>query len=193
MRQDKATDLKDEGALLTEYRRTGDIRLIGELYAFYMPLVYGVCLKYFQDSAKSEDAVMAIFEELVVKLRVHQVANFRSWLYSLARNFCLMEIRRDKKVELVDIDVLQHELSENTKSVGQTFDLELEGNLQMLEACLDTLTVEQQRCIRLFFLEKRCYADIAKDTGFTLSKVKSYIQNGKRNLKLCMEKMGYGK
>jgi RNA polymerase sigma factor (sigma-70 family) len=185
--------LKKEDTLLLEYKRTGDIRLLGELYAPYMPLVYGVCLKYYQNAAKSEDAVMAIFEELISKLQVHQVINFRSWLHSVARNYCLMDLRRQKNMELVNIEDFGGDVPDKSSILDGYFDAELEGNLQLLETCLQSLSPEQQKCIRLFYLEKKCYADIVNITGYEPSKVKSHIQNGKRNLKLCMEKMGYGK
>jgi RNA polymerase sigma-70 factor (ECF subfamily) len=45
----------------------------------------------------------------------------------------------------------------------------------------------------LFYLEQKCYKDIADLTGYDLNKVKSAIQNGKRNLKICMERKENGK
>lgn len=177
----------DEQRLLGDYRKTGDLQLLGRLYEPYMPLVYGLCLKYYKNDVKSEDAVMQIFESLVTKLRVHQVSNFKSWLYTLARNHCLMDLRTTNRVSLVDIE---DHLVESDALLHQHHSGEQipEEKLALMESCLDELNAEQQRCIRLFYLEQKCYRDVAEITGYELNKVKSHIQNGKRNLRICMEK-----
>ncbi len=94
----------EEQKLLVSYRETGELHLLGKLYEPYMPLLYGLCFKYYKDEAKSEDAVMQIFESLIKKLRVHEVSNFKSWLYTLARNHCLMDLRSANRINTVDID-----------------------------------------------------------------------------------------
>src|SRR5690606_5541736 len=89
---------------VAEYKNSGDLQVLGKLYKNYMPLVYGVCLKYFKHPEESQDAVMQIFEQLIDKLKNHEVKNFKSWLYVLTRNFCLMELRKSKKVTTVNIE-----------------------------------------------------------------------------------------
>ncbi len=176
-----------EQHLLTEYRKTGDLQLLGKLYEPYMPLIYGLCLKYYKDEAKSEDAVMQIFESLISKLRVHEVSNFKSWLYTLARNHCLMELRKASRVTTVDIEehVVESDVFLHQQNEGERIP---EEQLVWMESCLETLSDEQRRCITLFYIEQKCYKDVAELTGYDLGHVKSYIQNGKRNLKICMEK-----
>lgn len=178
---------QSEQYLLKAYRETGDLQLLGRLYEPYMPLLYGLCLKYYRDPARSEDAVMQIFESLVHKLRIHEVSNFKSWLYTLARNHCLMDLRTDSRFKTVDIDehVVESDLFLHQQYGGEPIS---EERLALMESCLEELNEEQQRCIRLFYLEQKCYREVAELTGYDLNKVKSYIQNGKRNLKICMEK-----
>lgn len=171
--------------MLSEYYQSGDLAILGTLYAPYMHLIYGVCLKYLKDQAKSEDAVMQIFESLIKKLRIHQVDNFKSWLYTVARNHCLMQLRTSVK-DIVKIDSTIMESSDNSHLLIKE-DLQ-EEQLVLMEKCIEQLNPEQQQTIRLFYLEEKCYRDIVDLTGFDLKKVKSYIQNGKRNLKICMEK-----
>lgn len=180
------TGLK-EADLLVEYKSTGDLKVLGSLYEPYMPLVYGVCLKYLKDESLSEDAVMQIFEQLIKKLRVHTVNNFKSWLYSFARNYCLMELRSNGKSSTISIEensFMENELIEH-QPIGEDI---LETKLSLMEKCMEHLNVEQRECIHLFYLEQKCYKDIVDITGYDLNKVKSHIQNGKRNLKICMEK-----
>lgn len=176
-----------ENELLAYYKQTGNISALGELYSPYMPLLYGVCLKYLQDADRSQDAVMQIFEELVEKLRVHEVKNFKSWLYMYAKNYCLMQLRRDKGVSYVDIESHLLESEQQLVRGAEVSDWE-ESDFAKLEECLGKLSSEQERCLRLFYFEKKCYKEIVEETGYDLNKVKSYIQNGKRNLKICMEK-----
>ena len=177
----------DERKLLIRYRQTGNLQDLGELYTPYMSLLYGLCYKYLQDQDQSQDAVMQIFEELISKLRTHEVDNFKSWLYVYARNYCLMQLRRDKRQNRVPID--QHLIEAEEQLAAPEEVVWLEQDFEKLEVCLVGLIPEQEQCVRLFYLEKKCYKDIAAMTGFDLNKVKSYIQNGKRNLKLCMERM----
>lgn len=179
--------MHSEPQLLTAYRETGDLQLLGKLYEPYMPLIYGVCLKYYKDAVKSEDAVMQIFESLIDKLRVHEVTHFKSWLYTLARNHCLMDLRTSSRIKTVDIEA---HLVESDAFLHQ-YDREStipEERLVLMESCLAELNEEQQHCVRLFYLEQKCYKDVSAVTGYEIGKVKSYIQNGKRNLKICMEK-----
>ncbi len=178
-------DTADDEALLQQYRQTGDLAVLGRLYEPYMPMVFGVCLKYLQDEEQSKDAVMQIFEELVIKVTRHDVKQFKSWLYVLSRNFCLTQLRANKKTQTINIDefmefpfVLHHEEVSN------------EQNLTALEKCMQTLSSEQQRSVELFYIREKCYKEVAELTGFSLNEVKSYIQNGKRNLKICLEKQG---
>lgn len=171
--------------LLAEYRSTGDLELLGKLYEQYMPLVFGLCLKYFRDEEQSKDAVMQIFEELVKKLRVHEVTNFKAWLYTLSRNHCLMLLRSSSKHEMLSID---ENFMENEAFVHLNLEDDTEEKLSIMAKCIEDLPSEQKLSINLFYMEQKCYKEVADQTGFELNKVKSYIQNGKRNLKICIEK-----
>lgn len=171
--------------LIVDFQKSGNLELLGELFRPYMPLVYGICLKYLKDKEDSEDAVMQIFEQLIEKLKNHEVKNFKSWLYVLSRNHCLMELRKSKKLDLVTID---EQFMETESFFHHDDNTSPEMQLKLMEKCLETLVLEQKISINLFYLQKKCYQEVAEDTGFELGKVKSYIQNGKRNLKICMEK-----
>jgi len=178
------TSLTDS-ELLNQYKRKGDLSYLGELYTRYQSLVYGVCLKYLKDRDESKDAVMQLFEKLIQTLRTHEVDNFKSWLYVTSRNHCLMQIRSRKGKFTQEFSP---EIMENQLLLHPEDEPELEGNLTKLEKCIETLINEQKQCIQLFFLQEKCYRDIAQFTGFDLNQVKSFIQNGKRNLKICMER-----
>ncbi|SKB74550.1 RNA polymerase sigma-70 factor, ECF subfamily [Sphingobacterium nematocida] len=181
----------NEKELLLEYRLTGNLDVLGKLYAPYMSLLYGVCFKYLQNADRSQDAVMHIFEELIGKLRLHEVDNFKSWLHVYTKNYCLMQLRKDKRAVHLDIEDNLFE-SERKLEQGDEFKWS-EEDFEKLDHCIQKLNIEQRECVRLFYLEQMCYKDIAEQTGYELNKVKSAIQNGKRNLKICMESKGDGK
>ncbi len=176
-------DTTDDEAQLISYRNSGDIAVLGTLFEKYMPLIYGVCLKYLKDEDASKDAVMGIFEELITKVKQHEIKQFRSWVYVLSRNYCLMQLRAGKKMEEVSLD----EVMESAPFLHPEDDNK-EETLKALERCMKKLTEGQKQSIDLFYLKDKCYKEIVELTGFTLNDVKSYIQNGKRNLKICMEK-----
>lgn len=173
--------------MLLAYRVSGNLEVLGRLYEKYMPLVFGVCLKYLKNEEQSKDAVMQIFEELVTKLKVHEVTNFKSWLYTLARNHCLMSLRASNKHDFVNIE--EYDV-DNAQNLHQEDSNTKENQLTSMEKCMEKLPQEQRITIDMFYLQQKCYKDISDATGFDMNKVKSYIQNGKRNLKICMEKNG---
>ncbi len=173
-----------EEQLIAQYKISGDLKLLGTLYQNYMPLVYGVCLKYFKDDERSKDAVLQIFEELISKVKQHEIKNFKSWLYVLSRNFCLMDLRKTSKVDIISID---EKFMESDVLLHHEDRYEKEKSLLMMEDCIETLNTEQKLSVKLFYLQQKCYTQVAEETGYELKKVKSYIQNGKRNLKLCIE------
>lgn len=155
------------------------------LYQRYMDLLYGVCLKYLEDTDAAKDAVIDIFEELVTKLHKHEITNFKAWVYQLAKNHCLMKLRAGKKFIKSQTDP---ELMQNAEILHLNGELEKEDNFRRLEYCLGQLPDEQKKVVELFYLQEKCYNDIAAATGIEWNKVRSYIQNGRRNLKICMEK-----
>ncbi len=180
----KPSNLTD-AELLVQYRNDGNVQILGELFSRYTSLMYGVCLKYLKDRDEAKDAVMQVFEKLVQTLRIHEIENFNSWLYITSRNHCLMQIRSKKGKRKVEI---LPDLMESDYFLHLEEDSELEENLSKLENCIQQLGIEQKQCVALFFIEQKCYKDITELTSFDLNQVKSFIQNGKRNLKICMEK-----
>jgi RNA polymerase sigma factor (sigma-70 family) len=179
--QSKPTDITDE-RLLQEYKQSGDLKTLATLYEQYMHLVYGVCLKYLDNEEQSKDAVMQIFEELIEKAARHDIKQFKSWLYVLSRNFCLMQLRSGKKLLVERLPEFM-EFEDNVHHDDNN-----EENLIALERCKEKLPAAQKASIQLFYIEEKCYKEIVDNTGYTLNEVKSYIQNGKRNLKICLEK-----
>lgn len=176
---------QDDLALIATYKSSGDLNALGLLYNRYMHLVFGVCLNYLKDEEQSKDAVMQIFEELVVKLKIHEVQNFKSWLHVLSRNYCLMVLRKNSRHTTVS---LEESFVENTEFVHLDVDDTKETKLTVMEKCMETLPEEQRVSVDLFYLQEKCYKEVADITGYDMLKVKSYIQNGKRNLKICIEK-----
>jgi RNA polymerase sigma factor (sigma-70 family) len=175
--------------LVALYKESGDMAVLGELYQRYMELVYGVCLKYFKEPETAKDSVMQIFEELVSKLKRHEVDNFKGWLHQVSKNHCLMQLRTPKNLKTVEFKTEFVQSEENVHLNGV---LEKEENFKKLELCLGTLTDEQRIAIKLFYLDGKCYNEIVEMTKNDWNQVRSLIQNGRRNLKNCMEKVESG-
>jgi len=174
--------------LLQEFTRTGDLEVLGILYSNYMHLVYGVCLKYLRNRDESKDAVMQIFEKLIIEIPKQRIENFRSWLHTVTKNYCLMQLRSDKsKQEKFNVLINDAAFFMETSSVLHPID-ENEPDLEKgLEDCIGKLKQEQKVCIEQFYYGNRCYQEIAENMGLDEKKVKSHLQNAKRNLKLCLE------
>lgn len=167
------------------YKESQNLDVLAILFQRYMDLLYGVCLKYLKDPESAKDAVMQVFEELVQKLSKHEVDNFKSWLYTLAKNYCLMQLRTPKNLKMVEF---KGDFMQSQEDVHLNGMMQKEENFLKLEKCMQTLSAEQKKTVELFYLQNKCYKEIADATGIEWSKVRSYIQNGRRNLKICMER-----
>lgn len=172
----KLTD--EELVLIIQQQQDSDG--IGILYERYGHLVYGLALNYLKNKNDAEDLTSLVFEQLFSKLQKHTVQHFKSWLYMLSKNECLMFLRKLKPQS--DIEHHSFELTENE---GNSENKEIQ--LSILENKIDLLKDEQQQCIRLFYLEEKSYQEVSDTLNIPLNKVKSAIQNGKRNLKILLE------
>ncbi|WP_324674051.1 sigma-70 family RNA polymerase sigma factor [Hymenobacter sp. GOD-10R] len=187
-------ELSDE-ELLVRYRRQGDVADLGALYERHMPAVFAICRRYLRPDEDAQDAVMQLFEKLVVTLRQHEVSNFSAWLHTTARNHCLMQLRARQRAGPESGPLVLHfpdaaavESAPAAHLGDEADDLALtEERLQAMEHALAELPDGQRRCLELFYLQKKCYREIADETGFDLGLVKSHLQNGKRNLKRSLE------
>jgi RNA polymerase sigma factor (sigma-70 family) len=167
--------------VLSEFRTSGDLMLIGILFDRYSHLVFAVAMNYLKDEDESKDAVMKIFEKLPSDIKKYEISNFSSWLHSVTRNHCLRQISNNK-FTTADSDFLQLVPDVQTENSFP------EAELVELEEAITQLNEEQKKCIDLFYLKEKSYRQIADETGFTLNQVKSFIQNGKRNLKIILTK-----
>ena len=184
----KHNSMKD-AELIQKYLESEDLDFLGALYQRYMHLVLGVCLKYFKDRENSKDAVMQIFEKLILAVKKHEVNNFKGWISVVARNHCLMALRSKKnKINQHSVEINEQHGVEMSYQMHHDDGEELDLKIGKIEAALINLPKEQQTCIKLFYLEEKSYKAVAEETGYDLKKVKSYIQNGKRNLKIQLEK-----
>lgn len=170
-------------ALINKYKRTKDLAVLSELYAPYMPIVYGVCLKYFKNESSAEDAVMDIYEKLSKKLLTSKVDTFKPWLYMVSRNHCIEVLRRqnsrrpkESEAQRVYYDTVLHP------------DTVEDDREKALLTCIEQLDDAQREVIQLFYYKKMSYIDIAEQIESDYNKVRSRIQNGRRNLKTCIEK-----
>lgn len=180
---DRYKNVADE-ELIAMYQKSESLEIIGVLYDRYTAMTYGVCMKYLKDREEAKDAVMQVFEKLIDTLKEHQIGQFKGWLYITARNYCLMQLRSRKGKNFEEISPF---LMESESEMHLQEGPEIEANLSKLERCIERLSGEQKQCVKMFYLEQKCYKEISEVTGFDLNQVKSYIQNGKRNLKICME------
>ena len=173
--------------LLKRYCESGDLAYFVEAYKRYMPLVYGVALKYLKRPEDAQDAVMQLFEELIVKVKETEIQSFKAWLYTCIRNNCLMEIRKRNKNLSVSLD---DSFMEFCDDFHLTVVSESENREESLRECVESLPEKQRISVKYFFFDELSYKEVEERTGFSLKMVKSFIQNGKRNLKLCLERKG---
>ncbi len=175
----------DDTELLKKFYSDHNNEWLGELLPRYTLLLFGVCMKYLKNEEAAKDSVQQIFLKAINELHKYKVEYFKSWIYMIAKNHCLMKLRDKGKyhVELNDKIAATPDTSEDKNLL-----IEKDNNLNEMQLALQQLNQEQQLCVTLFYLEKKSYTEIANKTGYSMMQVKSNIQNGKRNLKLLLEK-----
>jgi len=182
--------LTDE-QIIDRYKQTFDKSWVGELYKRHTRFVFLVSMKYLKDEERSQDAVMHIFEKLFTDFHKHQIEKFKPWLHTVTRNHCLILLRKDQSL------LQKNKKFQNESETFMESDVELhlditeepEKQIESMKLAMKDLSEEQRICIEMFYLQEKSYKEIADETGFSEKNVKSFIQNGKRNLKLKMMKM----
>ncbi len=170
--------------LIKKYKQTTDLDYVAEIYKRYLHLIFAVSLNYVKVKEDAEDLSTRVFDVLKEKLADQEIENIGGWIHTVTKNECLMYLRsmtREKQKEneyasFMEIDKAEHQYNK----------IALESNLQKLEDCIKRLSKEQKHCVELFYKQEKCYKEVANLTGYGLKKVKSYLQNGKRNLTICM-------
>lgn len=171
--------------LLEKYYTDRNNKWLGILLERYTLLLFGVCMKYLKNEEKARDSVQQIFLKIITELEKYRVEYFKSWIYMVAKNHCLMQLRDKPGKRMVEFNEKYSEIDQQTDPGRYVKEEKMYG---LLEASLKDLSDEQKQCVILFYLEKKSYQQISDQTGYNLMQVKSYIQNGKRNLKILIEK-----
>jgi len=185
----KTNQNKTDIELIDYYKQSGDMEVLGDLYKRYIHLVYGVSLTYLKNPADSQDAAMQVFEKLRVSLKKHDIKNFKSWLHVTTRNHCLMQLRsRKNRRTKTETDISVIENMEYSTFSHHTNETSIDNDLDLMKKCIENLHPNQKRCIELFYIEQRSYKEVSLLAEIEMKKVKSFIQNGKRNIKICIEK-----
>ena len=188
MKNNKYSHISD-AELLNQFYADHNNEWLGILLQRYTMLLLGVSMKYLKNEEEAKDAVQQVFLKAINELHKYKVEYFKSWIYMIAKNYCLMKLR--------DKGRFSTELNEQTlitpaEPDGNSRHIEKDKTLDNLASALLQLNNEQQQCVTLFYLEKKSYQEIAEQTSYSIMHVKSHIQNGKRNLKIIMERMGGG-
>ncbi|UAY51119.1 RNA polymerase sigma factor [Ferruginibacter albus] len=175
----------DDNQLLQLFYTDKNNEWLGILLQRYTLLLLGVCMKYLKNEEEAKDAVQQIFLKVISELHKYKVDYFKSWLYMVAKNYCLMQLRnKDKQFKEIKENLLNAPDEEIKNAV-----LEKDTTLNNMESALEQLNAEQRECVTLFYLQKKSYQEITGITGYSLLQVKSYIQNGKRNLKIMLQQL----
>ena len=172
-----------DNELLNHYYQDGDNKWLGILLQRYTLLLFGVCMKYLKNEEEAKDAVQQVFEKSIKELGKYKVDYFKSWIYMVAKNHCLMKLRDKGKLPR---EITERMMATPAEENNLSEHIQKDKLLDTLTNSLRELIPEQRICIELFYLEKKSYIEIAEKTGYTLMQVKSYIQNGKRNLKTLL-------
>jgi RNA polymerase sigma-70 factor (ECF subfamily) len=184
----KKKEYNSDEELLKHYKQSGNKELFADLFKKHVSVVYGTCLFYLQDKDEAQDATMQLFEKLMLDINNREIDNFKGWLSFVVRNHCISLIRKNKSQtknikSYYEFEYESPNYEEEEKINAVSDDILLEN----MKECLPKLKENQRMCVELFYLKNKSYQDIANETNFSLNEIKSYIQNGKRNLKLLLE------
>ena len=185
MNTDRHNHITDQ-ELLERFYADHNNEWLGIVLQRYTLLLFGVCMKYLKNNEEAKDAVQQIFLKSITELHKYKVDYFKSWIYMVARNHCLMKLRDNHGKLSVDINKVS--IASPDDESNKKMHAEKDHTLEIMETALHELSKEQKQCVTLFYLDKKSYQEITDITGFNMMQVKSFIQNGKRNLKLLLDK-----
>ena len=185
MNADKYKHISDQ-QLLENFYADHDNEWLGILLPRYTLLLLGVCMKYLKNEEEAKDCVQQVFLKAITELHKYKVEYFKSWIYMVAKNHCLMKIRDGHGK--VPVELTERYMTTAEDSLEENTLLQNDYTIEVMAEALQELSAEQHQCVTLFYLQKKSYQEISDQTGFSMMQVKSYIQNGKRNLKLSIEK-----
>ena len=182
------TEQYSDANLLDLYKKNKDTKWLGFLFERYALLVFGVCMKYLKQVNDAQDATQQVFEKAFSEIQKYEVVYFKSWIYSIAKNHCLMQLR-GKGHQPVLMESFPEDMLERTDSQTSLIQNEnwLEQQSTELKQALQEISHDQKICIELFYFQKLSYKEIEQKTGYSFQQVKSHIQNGKRNLRIILE------
>ena len=190
----KKKEYISDDELVSHFKKTGDKNTFAELYKKHVKVVYGACLFYLQDKAEAQDATMQLFEKLMIEFKNRDITNFKGWLSFVVRNHCISIIRKNKSHQKNIKSYYEFEYEQpNAETEEKINSVNEDELLQHMSDSLPLLKDKQRICIELFYLKNKSYQDIATETDFSINEIKSYIQNGKRNLKLLIEEKNNSK
>jgi len=172
--------------LLEKFSADHNNEWLGVLLERYTLLLLGVCMKYLKNEDDAKDSVQQIFLKVIQELHKYKVEYFKSWIYMVAKNHCLMKLR-DKQGK-IPVEINERLMTAPGEVTDQQVLMKNDQTLDLMEEALKELNPEQKQCVTLFYLQKKTYQEIKEMTGFTMLQVKSYIQNGKRNLRILIER-----
>jgi len=178
--------LSDE-ELIVKFQKSGNKRCLDTLFDRYSHLVYGLCLTYFKDPAQSKDTVLEIFEKLMDKLKDTDIRKFKPWLFTVSKNYCLNQIEKEQVKTKNEREFFLTQKTGQLEEINEGAAEIKEERLQALLKAIDALKPEQKVCVELYYLKQKPYQEVSEITGYTMMQVKSYLQNGKRNLKILMQ------
>ena len=183
------TDHLSDLELIESYKNSYDNTFVGELYKRYTHLIFGVCMKYLKNEDDAQDASIQIFEKLLTDLKKHEVHQFKAWLHMVCKNFCLMKLRSDssKQKHFTEMQKDFVSIMESSTELHLTIENKKEMQLTYMEECMQGLNEDQRLCVELFYLQEKSYQQVVEATNYSMNNVKSFIQNGKRNLKNCID------
>ena len=185
MKENKYQHTSDQ-ELLEKFYADHDNEWLGILLQRYTLLLLGVSMKYLKNEEEAKDSVQQIFLKVIQELHKYKVEYFKSWLYMVAKNHCLMKIR--EKHGKITAELNDRVTATAQEETDRQQMVDTDRNLELMESALKELNPEQQQCVTLFYLEKKSYQEVSEATGYSMLQVKSYIQNGKRNLKILIER-----
>lgn len=176
-----------DAELLNNYLATTDNKWLGILLQRYTLMLFGVGMKYLKDEEAAKDVVQQVFLKVIKELPKYKVDYFKSWIYMIAKNHCLMQLR-NKNITTTALPVHLEATGATDTELKKELE-EKEGHFTRMEKALQQLNTDQKICIELFYLHKKTYQQITAEHPYDIKQVKSHIQNGKRNLKIIMESM----
>jgi len=169
--------------------KKGNVQAFSFLVEKYQKMVYTLALKLMKKPEEAEELAQDTFVKAFQKIDSYEgKSKFSTWLYTIAYNSCISELRK-RRIEFKSLDDRQVTEDDEQKMVDYYRETKKEDQEKYLNLALEKLPEDDQVLLTLYYYENQSMDEISVITGLTVSNIKVKIHRARKRMQLFLYEM----